>query len=83
MSSGIEYCISCGKEFQAWDLKDGHPIKESKFCENCRKIMPKTNQPITPIQLIPPIGAQFKLKEVKYRVIASDRLKGIFTAKKI
>lgn len=83
MSSGIEHCRICGKEFQAWDTKDGHPFKESDFCEHCRKNFGKTIQPWTPIQKIPPVGAQFTMKDVKYKVIASDRIKGIFTAKKI
>lgn len=81
MSSGIEHCIICGKEFQAWDYKDGHPFKESDICEHCRKT--KTIQPLTSIQLIPPVGAQFTMKDIRYKVIASDRLKGIFTAKRI
>lgn len=83
MSSGLEYCAGCGNEFQAWIEIDGKPFKESDFCDKCIKSLSKSQQPVSSIQKIPPINAQFTMKDVRYKVIASDRIKGIFTAKRI
>lgn len=51
--------------------------EEPKLVEVEKKTIPNS------IQEIPPVRAVFTMLNVKYKVIASDRIKGIFTAKRI
>lgn len=81
MSEGLEACTQCGEQFAAWRTSepDGRVIKVSDICPKCIA----ANKKRTAYPGAPEVGGFITMNQIHYKVIASDKLKGIFTAKRV